>query len=302
MRRFTLVLLILMLLFLCTSSADVSCLFICSINGEEISEGQTCNVHGDEVLSIIPSEGYIIQNVQIAEWTDHYTYGPEDHDTDTQYDLWAYPADTEVLLTVTVSASKGNEIHIATQRYRLLYPEFHEFSFKEAADGVTMVGYNGNGWRVDIPAEYANKRVTGIGEEAFFNSQFLTAVNVPESVERIGQYAFSCTTLMEISLPASLKAIDQGVFSGCDFLKRIEIPEGVKEIPAFAFYGCEKLESIVIPGSVQAIGKSAFAHCWRLASHELPESLKEEFEKSRGSDLRFPMEWQQLNDMEGLQT
>ena len=109
--------------------------------------------------------------------------------------------------------------------------------------------------------------------------------SVPESVERIGNDAFSgCSTLLRITLPEKLKAIGRGAFAYCDNLSEMNIPETVECIGASAFklcrnmkslqlpdrmtgisdymlYGCPGLTEIVIPPNVTKIGDFAFFGC-----------------------------------------
>ena len=60
------------------------------------------------------------------------------------------------------------------------------------------------------------------------------------------------TSLTEINLPSSLKAISVAAFY-CTSLEKITIPEGVERIEAASFSYCEKLKEIHIPSSVTFI-------------------------------------------------
>ena len=102
--------------------------------------------------------------------------------------------------------------------------------------------------------------VTEIGEGVFFESVFdddglLTSINIPNSVTKIGDFAFSgCTLLASINIPDSVTVIGEGAFYNCRSLTSINIPDSVTVIGKSAFGGCTRLTSIKISDSVTEIG------------------------------------------------
>ena len=53
----------------------------------------------------------------------------------------------------------------------------------------------------------------------FFNCTALEYVLIPETVTKIGEYAFSsCTSLEKIVIPATVTKVGEGAFVGCDKL------------------------------------------------------------------------------------
>ena len=149
-----------------------------------------------------------------------------------------------------------------------------------------------------IPAEYAGRPVTRIGEGAFKNQTTLTTVRIPDSVMTIGPRAFEgCTSLFIAVLPNSLTEIGayafqgcsklerltfpvsmengrigEGAFSGCVILPSVVLPDGLVTLEARAFYGCAALETAVIPSTLQTIGEKAFGGCSALKRISLPDS------------------------------
>ena len=120
--------------------------------------------------------------------------------------------------------------------------------------------YQGN---VVIPEEvtYMNRtrKVTSIGEFAFYECSGLTSVTIPNSVTSIGDGAFyRCSALTSVTIPNSVTSIGDGAFSGCSGLTSVTIPNSVKSIGEDAFYGCKSLTSVTIGNSVTSIGKMAF--------------------------------------------
>ena len=103
-----------------------------------------------------------------------------------------------------------------------------------------------------------------------------TAYAVPEGIRTIGEMAFCrCVSLQEITLPASVSALEPGAFFECTGLTAAVIPEGVTEIPDRAFSACEVLSSVTLPGGVSRIGNWAFFGCMSLPEIVLPQSLAE---------------------------
>lgn len=86
---------------------------------------------------------------------------------------------------------------------------------------------------------------------------------------------FQCEGLQYLSLPETLKQIDEGAFYGCLSLHELELPDGLEQIGAFAFFGCSGLKALTIPASVSGIGESAFYGCLALEELQLQEGLSE---------------------------
>ena len=100
-----------------------------------------------------------------------------------------------------------------------------------------------------ISGEYANDRVTAVGDYAFYKCTSLTGISLP-SVESIGVCAFlSCTKLTSVSVPA-IKTIYRSAFSSCTALTSIDL-HGVTSIAAMAFYCCTNLTTIILRNASQ---------------------------------------------------
>ena len=112
-----------------------------------------------------------------------------------------------------------------------------------------------------------------IGNNAFKRCEFLTNINIPNSVTNIGYEAFDCcVSLTSINIPDSVTNIGNKAFSSCVSLTSINIPDSVTNIGNEAFWGCESLTSINIPNSVTNIGGNAFEYC-SLTSINIPDSM-----------------------------
>ena len=82
--------------------------------------------------------------------------------------------------------------------------------------------------------------------------------------------------LLEITLPAGLKAIGNNAFRGCFALRNeVTIPAGVQTIGSDAFSGCRNAKfNPALPETLTAIGDYAFQNCANLYAVTLPASLQ----------------------------
>ena len=140
---------------------------------------------------------------------------------------------------------------------------------------VENLYYNGTlaDWlNIEFTNEYQNpsKYISNIymlGNEGY---ELLTEINIPETVTKVGDYAFiGFTGIKTVSIPASVKSIGNYAFSGCTSLTSVTMQEGLESIGKNAFYSCNLLENIVVPTSVTSIGSNAFGGC-ALTSITLP--------------------------------
>ena len=129
--------------------------------------------------------------------------------------------------------------------------------------GVTL---NGD---VVIPGTYTDGNtytVVEIGDQAFNNCPGLTGVTIPDSVKKIGNFAFYKCGLATMTIPNGVEIIGSYMLGGCRNLTSVTIPDGVKTIGNNAFDNCNKLETVTIPKSVTSISYNAFLYCTKLTA------------------------------------
>ena len=150
-----------------------------------------------------------------------------------------------------------------------------DYEYALLDDGtVEITNYSGYAKKLTIPNMLNGKKVTSIGDDAFFICTFLLSVTIPNSVTSIGDSAFSsCTSLTSVTIPDSVTSIGNIAFSFCTSLTSITIPDSVTSIGDWAFSSCTSLTSITIPDSVTFIGDSAFDFCESLTSVSIPDSV-----------------------------
>ncbi len=151
-----------------------------------------------------------------------------------------------------------------------------DYTYTILEDGTTQIlRYSGSSETAVIPEELDGRPVAAIGESAFEDCSWLTAVTIPDSVAAIGDFAFSsCRNLVTVRIPDRVEKIGDSAFAGCSGLAGVTIPDGVKTIGNDAFSLCKSLTSIDLPDSVETIGNSAFADCSGLKSFTIPGSVK----------------------------
>ncbi|MGN1262818.1 MAG: leucine-rich repeat protein, partial [Prevotella sp.] len=128
--------------------------------------------------------------------------------------------------------------------------------------------------------EYCNKleaielpdSLRKIGNNAFENTS-LKSITLPDSLNSIGSYAFaSCYMLKDVKLPANLTSINSGAFKGCS-LTEISLPAGLESIGGDAFLGCP-IKEISLPAGLKSIGGYAFEGC-PIKEISLPAGLED---------------------------
>lgn len=178
---------------------------------------------------------------------------------------------------------------------------------------VTITGYNGSGGDVVIPSTLNGYTVTDIGERAFDSETTITSLTIPNTIERIGLYAFSGCSILdrlyisdleswlkvelkgtashpfigstvgnlyiagelatEITIPNSVTNIGNGLFCNCRSLKRVTISEGITGVGQSVFYFCTSLESVTLPRSLETIERRAFSTCRKLTSVTIKDNV-----------------------------
>ncbi len=74
-----------------------------------------------------------------------------------------------------------------------------------------------------------------VADKAYYMSDDLTNMSLPSGVHEIGQFAFSRTEVISVTLPEGVKTIDYGAFYHCDRLLDVQLPTTVEKIEPFAF-------------------------------------------------------------------
>ncbi|MGQ7657706.1 YSIRK signal domain/LPXTG anchor domain surface protein [Streptococcus suis] len=120
---------------------------------------------------------------------------------------------------------------------------------------------------LDLPAT-----IEEIGNQAFASSA-LEKITLPDSIKEIGITAFYRTNLESIHIPDSVTEMGGAVFSESSRLKQARLSASMKYIPE-SMFSHTSLSSIEIPIGVERIDGAAFSNT-KLNQVNFPETLKE---------------------------
>lgn len=187
------------------------------------------------------------------------------------------------------------------QEDRAVFPEIRaeaaaggEWEYRVLEDGTAEItGYTGKNPEIRIPETIDGKKVTGIGNEAFFEDVdvnpgkpygTLKSVEIPAGITYIGERAFyECGSLESICIPASVTDIGMDALGLCASLNQITVEEGnvvydsrdncnaiIKTAANMLIVGSSNTR---IPESVTEIGDGAFAYR-DLTDIEIPSGVE----------------------------
>lgn len=162
-------------------------------------------------------------------------------------------------LKLTGKIDKRDFDFMRDQMTRLQALNLKEVRIKKWEDGGTV--YNNED---EIPSD------------AMGSKKSLARIILPDTLQSIGNSAFSGTTLSgSLIIPEGVVIIDAGAFSGCSSLNgKLSLPSTLEKIEANAFTGCPFSGELVLPPSVKKIGNYAFSGTHFSGNLILPEELE----------------------------
>ena len=100
-----------------------------------------------------------------------------------------------------------------------------------------------------------------VAEDGFTFLSSMKTLYIPK-VKRINKNGFYCpSALLELNLPNTLEVIGQGAFYCANKLKKLLIPASVTTIGQNAFQSCTALTKIIFMGTPSSIGTNTFNGC-----------------------------------------
>ncbi len=149
--------------------------------------------------------------------------------------------------------------------------------FKSLGDGsCELIGLGScSDSEILIPDESPEgDRVVAIGDSAFIGVKSLTGAKIPQTVTRIGDYAFYGSSVSVIQIPADVKSIGECAFANCASLTAVNVDpanesycsiDGVlfnKDKSVLILYPSGKSgESYTIRRGISSICSAAFLNC-----------------------------------------
>ena len=114
-----------------------------------------------------------------------------------------------------------------------------------------------------------------LASRIFYQCDSLESVVIGEGITSLPDVFSYRSSLVSVTLPQSLTAIEEGAFMDCRSLRELALPANLETIGDEAFHGCNSLERVVFPASLKKLGKGAFGSCKGLQSVVLPAGLEE---------------------------
>ncbi len=133
--------------------------------------------------------------------------------------------DTTTTTTTTTTGENGED---ETPDDPVPDPSSEGLSFVSNGDGTCVL--DGIGECTDsfiiIPRESPDGDiVVEVADNAFKNCNRIKGIEFPDTVERIGAYAFYGSTVREIVIPSTVKEIGNYAFCGCKYLTSIDVDD-----------------------------------------------------------------------------
>ena len=241
----------------CWASTE-ACLYLCEkagIRARTLYHGYlmhtSCVAYaGGKTYQIETYEGKAPRSYAVFEMKDLFSIEPNE-DGETASIMYYAGEEETVVIPAKINGYRitgilQNVFRQNTTMRRCVIPE-----------GVTDIGdaafvFCENLESVSIPSTL--KRIESHG---FSGCQKLTQIDV-SSVEELGDEAFDSCCLTAIRLPEGIEKIGRFMFADNKNLKSIDIPSGVKEIDEYAFSGCGLTKVTFRGKAVRSIGDMAF--------------------------------------------
>ncbi len=216
-----------------------------------------------------------------------YTVDGTDPKTATKRYKYTGPFQVNRTLTIWAAAEKDGEWSAVNDHWQVtveskfLYKNIYYQLVANTLDDVVEVASRQSGvyeGDIVIPSTVPHASVTytviRIGNQAFYDADYITGISLPTTITSIGTYAFyNCDRLYNITLPASVKTVGESAFSNCYNLKDISLNEGLETIENSAFANCSQLTAITLPNTLKSLGYLTFNGCSRLTAVRIPDSV-----------------------------
>lgn len=141
---------------------------------------------------------------------------------------------------------------------------------------IGETAFNFDRYRIPVSNIQLPSTLESIGELAFGNQKFKNII-FPSGLKSIGETAFlNCLNLEEVNLPDSVQILGRAAFKQCPSIQRVVLSSRLKQIPSDCFYPTNQIGSlreVVFKEGLEEIGSSAFMG-QKLKNIRLPDSIK----------------------------
>ncbi len=219
---------------------------------------------------------------------------------------WEYTAETDTLyingasIECGLAANKTNDkLPTYTENEDGSFSELWDNTFSHLVFGKDVETINDCDLDLTDPVSITfeeGSKLTKLSSYAFEDLSKMTSIELPQSLEYIGKYCFSDSSIKSIVIPDSVNYIGNNAFRysqivnaklpdnlnlnievstfyGCVFLETVDLGNSITSIPNNMFRDCSALKNIVIPDSVESIGRYAFLSCEFLENVKFSNNL-----------------------------
>ncbi|OQX29286.1 MAG: hypothetical protein B0D92_04600 [Spirochaeta sp. LUC14_002_19_P3] len=127
---------------------------------------------------------------------------------------------------------------------------------------------------VEVPQYWKGKKVTEVGDKAFYNYNALTDIKLPSTITVIQNEAFrNCYNLTLTSLPDGITSIGTSALRSCFKLALTSLPSGLKRLENLVFKDSTEVNFASLPDGLEYIGESSLVET-KSSFTTLPNTVK----------------------------
>ncbi len=143
------------------------------------------------------------------------------------------------------------------------------------SEGITAIGDSVFERCSNMATASLPNTLKSIGKRAFFmyTTGGLTSLNLPASVTKIGEKAFTNLAASSLVMPENLTELGTYLFMDSNTLQNVRVE--CAEIPAFCFVNCSRLNQLTLSSNVKKIGAHMINYCSLLREITYEGSLED---------------------------
>lgn len=184
---------------------------------------------------------------------------------------------------LVIGGEAGTAAELFANQQGICFENKSEWTREAVITGAGTVTISGETEQNMILPTYDEENHTLIRKVSVAQRANMETVQLPLFVETIGARAFSKysiygfdlqeSQLRTITVPETVKVIEEEAFWDCENLESFEFPQGLEKIGWNAFSGCG-LKEVILPDSLVTLEEQAFSNCKELEMVVLPDSLR----------------------------
>lgn len=159
--------------------------------------------------------------------------------------------------------------------------------YNSQPDGMTYIGNIAYKYKGDCPQKVVIANGTkAISKGAFYTPAIdfddyhlkeqiadqLQEVVIPKGVKYVS--GFKRSSLITVCLPESVEEIGDNAFTACHNLTDVKIPDRVKRLGNSCFEGCKRITEMILPAGLEIMGERSFMGCTGISELVIPEKIE----------------------------